>query len=964
MDITTKAFDELLSELIPEVEAEANHLVGAPTIGTATASDPLDAIDSLDWSLLSSEETQLVPSDRTSCHFRNESNPINAVHMHVQDNARIPNYNYPVDRSNSNSISNKTLSSRNKTYTSDALLASNREPKNSMAEIFLNEESRYRKSLSQSYEVMDDAIFTEIEELAAVSANPTPWLDNITYTNLEETKMPAISTLPTPAPEPEAYMKVPALAPEFVAPCHPHQSSYYPYGRHHQLPIPERSSPPPRVKKEIDPSFSKNTAGQRSEVMAEAVAIAAEIVRTTNNDVPSVVQTASPKVPAPTKGNIAATEGVEEPPSTNLSMPIVKKKESASIPHTSTTAGQPNRNHPLIAKTNDPAIKPSTTTQLKSISKNGGIGLTFTNGQLLRQRANAKPPPHAAAHTVRRASLLAATNRKSQYGFGGNHTIPSVPAPPTIRSVSKSRTSHTPKQITTTKKPSGVTTSSAFKPEFPVRISFPPVLPSGGHLTLPIVNNTGSAYERKKQKAKNARVKLNESIESLSVAVSLAGSQSRSRIDQLENEVTTTECRQKSIQVNQEGIRLAENAKKWDRPSFVGTAASVIISLNAQCEALMAELIATQKLLNAARNSNGDNSRDMDSKNQSEGSVGVHGSTIDPTPTNANAEGKNSNTERTETVASHQNHKRQKQPVDLVRDNLSPNKRPRVDSKMVQALAHAHAQNSLSRDEIIYGEVAKMLDPVSLCRCMSVCKLWKETKAFQDDGVWLNLAVNRFGFYNVRQWNENLKDEDDEEQKISNKYLFKKMNAHNVMPHYSQDGLSLLGNGKITGKISGWAFLVERSNGETLRSVKRDPRSGASGGGGYQSKPVVQLRILVQNTGMASQPVILKSQNIGVDVSTRRRGGEFEEISWDDRFKKIVWNMDGTIRLPRRSSNKGFQEDLCFLELFEAVVLEVNINARSCSTISKFQDRSNFTKVLVSLDGTTVPMVIPFLKHK
>ena len=130
-------------------------------------------------------------------------------------------------------------------------------------------------------------------------------------------------------------------------------------------------------------------------------------------------------------------------------------------------------------------------------------------------------------------------------------------------------------------------------------------VPKGRHPALPVETNTGSAYERKKQKAKDARVKLNESIERLAIAVSLAGSQSKTRVDQLQNDITTTEFRQKSIAVNEEGIKLAENAKKWDRPSFVGTAASVIQSLNAQCEALMAELMALNKIVVANKGTNG-----------------------------------------------------------------------------------------------------------------------------------------------------------------------------------------------------------------------------------------------------------------------------------------------------------------------------------------------------------------------
>jgi hypothetical protein len=83
-----------------------------------------------------------------------------------------------------------------------------------------------------------------------------------------------------------------------------------------------------------------------------------------------------------------------------------------------------------------------------------------------------------------------------------------------------------------------------------------------------------------------------------------------------------------------------------------------------------------------------------------------------------------------------------------------------------------------------------------------------------------------------------------------------------------------------------------------------------------------------------------------------------KEISWDDRFKKVVLNLDGTPRASvERSEMVG---ELCRLKLYEAVVLVVHTNARGCSTTSKFQQKFNFTKVLMTLNGTTVPLVIPF----
>lgn len=43
-------------------------------------------------------------------------------------------------------------------------------------------------------------------------------------------------------------------------------------------------------------------------------------------------------------------------------------------------------------------------------------------------------------------------------------------------------------------------------------------------------------------------------------------------------------------QAFQNACKTAETAKKWDRPNFVGSAATLIQCLNSQCEALMKEL--------------------------------------------------------------------------------------------------------------------------------------------------------------------------------------------------------------------------------------------------------------------------------------------------------------------------------------------------------------------------------------
>jgi hypothetical protein len=184
------------------------------------------------------------------------------------------------------------------------------------------------------------------------------------------------------------------------------------------------------------------------------------------------------------------------------------------------------------------------------------------------------------------------------------------------------------------------------------------------------------------------------------------------------------------------------------------------------------------------------------------------------------------------------------------------------------------------------------------------------------------------------------------------------MDSGNVKPYCKLEGSLVLGEARMPGKVSAWASMVERSNGETIRSVVLESDNLT-----YSSLPVVELRLLIQNTGLVDYPVVLKEQMITVDASTRRRGEEMKEISWDDRFKKVVLNLDGTPRASvERSESQNMVGELCRLKLYEAVVLVVHTNARGCSTTSKFQQKSNFTKVLVTLNGTTVPLVIPFFR--
>ena len=184
------------------------------------------------------------------------------------------------------------------------------------------------------------------------------------------------------------------------------------------------------------------------------------------------------------------------------------------------------------------------------------------------------------------------------------------------------------------------------------------------------------------------------------------------------------------------------------------------------------------------------------------------------------------------------------------------------------------------------------------------------------------------------------------------------------MPHFVHDGMFLLGEARLTNKVCAWAFLVERSNGETLRSIRRKP--DMTGSGEYTSLPVVELRTVVQHVGSHynNDIVYIRDQCMTVDASTRRRGEEMKEVDWDDRFRKRLETLDGKPFVPRQSKSRHHPNrtpDLCQLRLYDSVVIVSYIYARGCSTNSKFVQRSNFSKVLIGLNtGVTIPLVIPF----
>jgi len=449
----------------------------------------------------------------------------------------------------------------------------------------------------------------------------------------------------------------------------------------------------------------------------------------------------------------------------------------------------------------------------------------------------------------------------------------------------------------------------------------------------------GPSYERKKQRAKDARVKLNESIERLSVAVNLAGTQSKERVKihkgwatPPNNSINGTKIDPNMANaVNMEELvsKTADSAKKWDRPSFVGTAASMVQHLNAECEALMRELVELKK----------ERVEWMD--NQSGSCPCGKGKNRQAASNSVSDSGSFDDADK---GGQHNENARKRRKIEYI--------------EIVDIY-------SIFQYERLPALIGTFLDPRSILRATSVSRSWQYRLAcMRSDEVWSALCLGRFGISQVNEWQNQIHPEDLETQwphqdpaRMVAMNLYRRMNAANVKPKSYHDGSFVLGGGRINNIVSAWASLVDRSNGETRRSVL----TGSGGDIKYASLPVVELRILIQNVGVADTSICIPEQIISIDASTKRsKGAEMFEITSDDRFKKKLMNLDGSPRNSITAANGGIGiTTLTKLGLFESMIICTFIHAVSCPTMKKFRAKAKYVKVLVNVRGTTLPLVIP-----
>lgn len=763
----------------------------------------------------------------------------------------------------------------------------------------------------------------------------------------------------------------------------PHQKSYYPYGRHVMLPLPSSQ------KIEQNNNFNKNmpdpgnqTASCNPSILVTATAAAAAAAvlipqKSNNHEFDAATEAAMMASMTKVKTNAINTK-VTSPshvPSQTLSTKgkgiyhnvkplqsvhgahsVVKQQAPPgnNIFRTNQPTGAINKSNPnnhvqslSIPLTQSKQVQSITQAPMKSIILVGNNKVPTTNNPIVRPVPVAPQPQYvyrssALYRSIQHApqsqnkipkemtsnSILEATKRQNQFGFGGRHTVPSIIPSPSV---------HLPPRLVNNNLGHKVQVRAHLQPTQRTQTPMLMKLPS----KLPFKANPSNkaAYERKKQRAKDGRIRLNQALEQLSVSIDVANSQTKRRQAESGGMLDPS-----SIQAMDSCANTCADAKKWDRPSFIETAATLIQNLNDQCEALYQELKRSREQMvsnSSGKNKVGTQKRSMLNKTDQQESKSI--------------------TALTELEINSPKRRKIESRV-CTCESVSENDTPRED-----------IFSTISHCDNILGIIASFLNPSSLGRCMRVSKYWKNTEQFSCDATWNQLCIARYGEEKMKKFELNRLTKDNKDHNIQKMDLYHQMHCANVAPDTKLEGNISIGDVKLNG-VSAWASMTSRANGETLRSVRtRSPNGtneetkaigGFSGKAEFYTLPVIELRIMVQNTGSDSN-VTVCDQQISIDASTRRKKEEWMELMTDERFLKRAYELNGAettfTASPSTENNKNIGE-IASLKLFDSVVLVAFVYARGCPTVSRFEKKAKFTKILVSINGKTVPVMVPFEK--
>jgi len=924
---TTFLSPRITAQLDNSLDAIEDILLGGSNASPSSPSTALAQTLNSNTSANTTNQSQSLFNFTIGRERSNSYNISNAVHMEVQNNAKLPTFNIPVDRSNASwqkpAIRGRKRSSgtRHGTRSHAPSIGSGSEA-SANATAPCSPIPKLRHQSDDNHMKLDTATSQAIDEIMRLNENdlnlPEYFLDDedrasaaLAYSFSGD--MPQLLPTSTSLEDMSTTegsgnsSRMPTNGLDSTSLKRQQSITRLPYRRQKPLPIPKLKPPSPKISKKRKKEGS----------LLETSALANGSSTDSSNEVvmPNRIEAAQS---IQSQKQVVATSTVTQSKKSNTMKP-----PRIAVPRPRTVIERPGSSSTVQRRRKDPSL-PNPAPEMKL-----------------------QTSLHAAAHTKPKASITHATAQRSKVGFGDNHKVPSVPGPPPCR-------------YTPSKAASGKPTSTKPKPKLPLHekpiIKLPPKKFVPPTKSLPKDVGNIVAYERKKQKAKNARVKLNEAIDELGVAIDLAGSQSKERFNYI---VKTSHCANphatddaKSLsstipthplaKLMDETIQQSASAKKWDRPSFVGLSATIIHSLNAQCEGLMREVAQLRSIAKEQM------AADLDSQTSEAIVDGILQTSSPPAA------------------------KKQKLD-DSSSDPTNDYTAQQAEEKLAKVMALNEQRRCLAIHNVvetpnILKNIASFLDPVSLCRCLCVSKKWRSQNIFQNVTLWLNICIKRFGVSAVRKW----QDQDEEEtgtrkRKVDANYntnleLYRRMSKENVKPYSTMEGTQFLGGSSLDGLVSGWVSLMDRSNGETSRSVIQQKVTNGETKQVYVPIPMVELRLLIQNTGYSKGVIIIPDQQFSVDASTRRKGEKMMEVTGDDRFKRQTLHIERSASPgePDPQQQTSIRHEMCHLRLFETAVLAIHIHAKGCSTTSKFCTKGKSIQILVSIDGTTRPLSILF----
>ena len=417
------------------------------------------------------------------------------------------------------------------------------------------------------------------------------------------------------------------------------------------------------------------------------------------------------------------------------------------------------------------------------------------------------------------------------------------------------------------------------------------------------------AYERKKERAKQGRIKLNESIEQLSLSISNTHATSVGHLkasEQLSHALSDLTLASLASPVMGQANRIMEvssRAKKWDRPTFIGIAAELISSLNDQCDNLYHEyynLKHHQKYLQSNK---------------------APPTTPPPATSNFNSSS-NSN-------ANSNSLKRQRTELEA-----SPNSKPPTPSGSFTLIMSSVAA---------FQHVAYFLTPVCLAKMRTLGRTFRYAAPLLSDSTYRQLSISRFGS----------KIKTSSIARLSTPWVdkYRLLVSRNTPPTslvFPQQIGSSISPPSPMRMPSAWVSLVERSNGETNRAVLQENKK-------YKALPIVLLRVLIQNT--TAQVVTLNDQLVSVD-SNCASIPSFVEVRSDPRLTKVYKDLSGKL-----FKTMGHENSVT-LRMFESVIMEVNVHCQHCPTETKFLHYAKRMSLTVGVDGIPTALDITFLPTK